>query len=71
MTAKIQNHCTAQSDTFSPRSTTINSGTLLKSKDRCVLIKDSVGIMARLAEHFTDLFDNPLATDESVINGLP
>ena len=43
----------------------------LKSKDGSVIIKDAVGIMARRTEHFTDLFDNPSATDESVINGLP
>ena len=44
---------------------------LLKSKDGIVIIKDAVGIMARWTEHFTDLFDNTSATDESVINGLP
>ena len=27
--------------------------------------------MARWTEHFTDLFNNPSAADESVINGLP
>ena len=43
----------------------------LKSRDGSVIIKDAVGIMARWTEHFTDLFDNPSATDESVINGLP
>ena len=43
----------------------------LKSKDGSVIIKYAVGIMARWTEHFTDLFDNPSATDESVINGLP
>ena len=43
----------------------------LKSKDGFVLIKDAVGIMARRTEHFTELFDNPSATDESVIGGLP
>ena len=42
----------------------------LKSKDGSVLIKYPVGIMARWTELFTDLFDNPSATDESVINGL-
>ena len=43
----------------------------LKSKDGSVIITDAVGIMARWTEHFTDLYDNPSATDESVINGLP
>ena len=43
----------------------------LKSKDGSILIKDTVGIMTRWAKHFTDLFDNPSETDESVINGLP
>ena len=43
----------------------------LKSKGGFVLIKDAVGIMARLTEHFTDLFDNPSATDDSFINGFP
>ena len=43
----------------------------LKSKDGSVLVKGAVGIMAPWTEHFTDLFDNPSATDESVINGLP
>ena len=43
----------------------------LKSEDGSVVIKDAVGIVARWTEHFADLFDNPSATDESVINGLP
>ena len=43
----------------------------LKSKDGSVFIKDAVAIMTRWTDHFTDLFDNPSATDESVINLLP
>ena len=53
---------------FSPQPSTMVP---LKSKDGSVIIKDAVGIMARRTEHFTDLFDNPSANDESVINGLP
>ena len=53
---------------FGPQPSTVVS---LKSKDGSVLIKDAVGIMARWTEHFTDLFDNPSATDQSVINGFP
>ena len=53
---------------FGPQSSTMVP---LKSKDGSVIIKDAVGIMARWTEHFTDLFDNTSATDESVINGLP
>ena len=44
----------------------------LKSKDGSVLMKDTVGIIARWTEHFTDLFDNPSATDDfTMISGLP
>ena len=53
---------------FGPQSSTMVP---LKSKDGSVIIKDAVGIMARWTEHFTDLFDNTSATDESVINRLP
>ena len=53
---------------FGPQPSTVVP---LKSMDGSVLIKDTLEIMARWTEHFTDLFDNPSTSDESIINGLP
>ena len=42
----------------------------VKSRDGSIFIKDAVGTMDRWTDHFTDLLDNPSATDESVIDGM-